>query len=80
MTGYAQFNTEDITAPDLDVEIDLTVRGPEDEAETVHMHAHDEIVKALQAINTEQNPDACAGLPWDIDFERRLEIISGEAE
>jgi len=51
----------------------LTVEGPEDDAEKVKMHAHDELVKAMQAVVEEQHPDECDGLPFSVNWERVFE-------
>jgi len=55
------------------VEASLTVEGPEDEAEKVKIHAHDELVKAMQAFEESKHPDECDGLPFGVAWERVIE-------
>lgn len=64
--------TEAITTEGVDVEIDLTVRGDEDKAEKVKMHAHDEIVRALQAFETGEHPRDCEGFIMSVAWDRVL--------
>lgn len=64
--------TEGITSEDVGVEIDITVRGDEDKAEKVKMHAHDEIVRALQAFETGENPRDCDGFIMSVAWDRVL--------
>ncbi|MFC6766034.1 hypothetical protein [Natrinema soli] len=70
-----KLKTEGITADGVDVEVSITVEGEEEAAETVHMQAHDEIAKALQAIQNGSVPSECDGMPWSVGFERRVESL-----
>jgi len=71
---------EGITAEGTDVTVSIETEGGEKAAETVHMHAHDEIVKALQAVSNGVHPDECEGYLMRHDWDDRLEIINAENE
>ena len=55
------------------VTVHLHVEGPEKDAETVSMHAQNEIGKALKAIEERTTPEEQDGL-MKIDWERRHEL------
>lgn len=68
------FETTKISVNGVEVEVDLRVSGEEKQAESVMMHAHDEIVRALQAVRDKTEPSECDGLGIRTDWERRFEI------
>ena len=68
------FETTKISVNGVEVEVDLRVSGEEKKAESVKMHAHDEIVRALQAVRDETEPSECDGLGIRANWERRFEI------
>lgn len=49
-----------------DVEMTVTTRGPENEAEKVHMHTIDEAAKAMQAFDEGKHPDKCDGQMFSV--------------
>jgi hypothetical protein len=69
--AMAKYKTEGVNVGS--VTASLTVKGPEDEAEKVKMHAHDELVKAMQAFDEGKHPDECDGLPFSVAWERVIE-------
>jgi len=56
-----------------DVEVTIKTEGPENQAEKVHMHGHEAIVRALQAFDEQKHPDECDGLPFSVAWDRVLE-------
>jgi hypothetical protein len=56
-----------------DVQATIEVEGPEDDAEKVKMHAHDELVKAMQAVDEQEHPDDCDGLMFGVNWDKVLE-------
>jgi len=55
-----------------DVEVTIKTEGPEQDAETVHMHAVDEIAKALEATEERRHPEDCSGHFIKVDWNSRL--------
>lgn len=68
-SGIARFENTGISVEGCDIEVDLTVNGPEKDAERVTMHAVDQIVRCLQAVSEDQPPSECEGAGYSIDWE-----------
>lgn len=73
--GTVRLEHTGISVEGVDVEVDLMVQGaPQKDAESIDMHAVDQIVKAMQAVRNESQPDECEGAGYEIDWEKRHEI------
>ena len=70
--GSARFQSTAISAEGSDIEVEISVEGPEADAETVYMHAIDQIAKGLQAVRDEKPPSECMGGDFEIDWETRF--------
>lgn len=71
--GHARFENQGISVDGADIEVTVTTSGqPQDDAEAAHMHAVDQVVRALQAVRDETPPADCEGagvsLDWDTIF------------
>jgi len=55
-----------------DVTVTIETEGPEEDAETVHIHAVDQIAKALEALDEKKHPDECSGYFYTPDWNARL--------
>lgn len=72
----AYYKTEGISFDGLDISVSIETEGvPEGLAEKVHLHGHDAVARALQAIKEGELPDDCDGLGFRIDWEG---VIAGE--
>lgn len=76
--GTARVTTNGISAPDSDVVVSVTTEGPQDDAEAVHTHAKDQIVRAIQAVRDEQPPEECDGAGVDIQWEKIFSDDGGD--
>ena len=71
----SEFETTGIKVGGVDVTVDITTQEREKEAETVHLHAHDAAVRALQAIAHRRPPDECNGMGVGVNWDRIFEIL-----
>ena len=71
--GTARFENTGMSVEGSDVEVEFSVEGPEADAETVYMHALDQIARGLQAVRDEKHPSECDGGQFKIDWETRFE-------
>jgi len=71
--GTARFQNTGVSAEGSDIEVDLTVKGPEKDAETVLIHTVDQTVRAIQAVRDENPPSDCEGAGFGINWETRFE-------
>lgn len=70
----ARFSRSGIATEGVDIEVDIETSGsPQTEAELVHMHAIDQIQRALQAVANGSEPSECEGIRINIDWEKALE-------
>lgn len=72
--GTEKIESSSISVDGSDIELSLTTEGPEEDAETVHMHAVDQIARALQAVRDGEHPDECDGADFAIDWDKRLDL------
>jgi len=61
---------EGVSAEDCDVELDVFVRGEEDMAEKVLIHARAEGVRAMRALRDDRHPDEVRSLPVEVAWDR----------
>lgn len=66
----AEYKTQDITVGDVQITIETS--GPEGQAEKVHMHTHDEAVKAAQVFESGNPPEENDGLPLGVNWNSLL--------
>lgn len=78
--GTASFESESISVEDSDIELTLKTEGPEADAEVVHVHTVDQIVRALQALRDEQHPDECDGADIGVVWDDILDDEDGGSE
>jgi len=71
--GTAKISNSGISVEGSEIEVDITVSGPEDDAEMVHMHSVDQIVRALQGVRDEKPPWESEGGGYEIDWETVFE-------
>lgn len=72
------FNGLHLPDSDLSVEVDVEVSGDdEDNVEAVAMHAKDQIVRAMQAIDESGDPAEMEGIGIEMDWET---ILGGDAD
>lgn len=60
--------SQDLASKDGEIEITLKVAGPEEDAEPVMAHLHDQAVRVLGAIENQKPPEECDGsfnINWD---------------
>lgn len=72
----AELSNHNITVGDI--EVDITTRGPEDEAEAAHLHTHDQAVRALQAIKNQKPPEECNGIGVTVNWEKKIEMLGAD--
>lgn len=72
----AKFSNEGIMVGDI--EIDITTKGPDSEAEAVHLHTHDQAVRAAQAVLEEQPPEECDGIGMGINWAKKFDWLEGD--
>jgi len=61
---------EGVTVEDGDVELDITVRGDEKDAEKVLIHARAEAVRAMRALRDDEHPDDVDDHPATVAWNR----------
>lgn len=66
----------EFSSKDDEIEVTLEVSGPEDDAEPVMAHLHDQTIRVLQAMESGLMPSDCEGA-FDIDWEA---ILAEEGE
>jgi len=71
--GKTRYKKE-FTSKDGEIEVALKAAGPEDDAQPIMTHLHDQVIRVLEAVENHQPPSECEGI-YDIDWDA---IFSGE--
>jgi len=77
--GSARFESSGISVDGSAIKVSITTHGaPQKDAECVHMHAKNQIVRGLQAVAEGQPPEECEGPGFAVDWEHFFEEGSDE--
>jgi hypothetical protein len=60
--------TKEFSSTDDEIEVTIEAAGPEDRTDPVMAHLHDQVVRALRAVENHEPPAECDGV-YEIDWE-----------